>query len=175
MNKAAHLPITYARFADLINELSVLEDLLRWFHNKEVMILDRNRDQLEPIILELIKCCAGYQRSIHAHLEECREWDIFPDAFWADAPRGSHAGKAFTEYPLKNPMPTKLVFLAEEIRRVSQTAETLLRAYQYSGYIGHSPVAIDLLDFLTEIPGQLYDMANHLSRLVASGIPLVTH
>jgi hypothetical protein len=163
--------ITFARFINLIEELSVLEDLLRYFENEEVTNIDRNRDVLEPIIIELIKWCAMYQQGIHMHLEECREWDAFPEAFWRKN-NVQHITSSSERYPWDCKLSTKLDFVAKEIQRVARAAENCLRDYQYSGYIGHQPVAIDLLDELIEMCGQSNDMCNCLDEIIRKNIQL---
>lgn len=164
MENDTHGPITYARFLNLIEELSALEYLLRYFENKEVTSIDQNRNILEPIIVELIKWCAMYQHAIHAHFEECREWDAFPEDFWRES-NTHHSTYSLERYPWGSDLYTKLTFVIEEAQRLARTANKCLEDYQYSGYIDHQPVAIDFLDCLIDIIGQLHDVIYQLIML----------
>ena len=159
MKSNTHELITYARFNNLIGALFGLEDLLRRFLDEEITKNNYNREVLESIIPEQIKMCALHRRGIRAHLEECREWDVFPEEFWNEN-NAEYITSSNGRYPCGSDLITKLTFVNEEIQRVAKIADHCLRDYQYSGYIGHQPVAIDFLDYLIEITAQLYEKMN---------------
>lgn len=166
MKSDTHEPITYARFNNLIKELSVLEDLLRCFENEETMHIEQNIDTLEPIIAELLQYSVMYQRAISAHLEECREWDAFPEEFWT-ANNKQQTISSYTErYPWDGDLFSKVEFVIEAVKRATKLADNCLRDYQYSGYIGHQPVTIDFLDLLIDINGQLHDDMQQMKMLI---------
>lgn len=162
--------ITFAHFINLIEELSALEDLLRYFENEEAMHIERNRDTLEPIIAELLQYSAMYQRAIRAHLEECREWDAFPEEFWMASNKQQTIVSYTERYPWNDALSSKVKFVFEGVNRVKKLADNCLRDYQHSGYIGHQPVAIDFLDCLIDMHGQLYDACNCFNEIIQSNI-----
>ena len=174
MKNITHRPITYARFSNLIEELSSLEDLLRFFNNQEVTNIDRNRNVLEPIIVEQLKWCALHQRGIRAHLEECKVCDAFPEAFWSED-NSQQIISSSEGYPWGSDLYTKLTFVINETQRVARTANDCLRDYQYSGYIDHQPVAIDFLDCLIDMYGQLSDTCNCFDDIIQKNIQLAIH
>lgn len=157
MKNGTREPITYARFINLMEEFSALEDLLCCFLDEEIINNNHNLEVLESIIPEQIKMCALHRRGIRAHLEECREWDVFSEEFWNEN-NAEHITSSPGRYPWGSDLITKLAFVIEGIQRAERIADNCLRDYQNSGYIGHQPVAIDFLDYLIEITAQLYEV-----------------
>ena len=161
-------PITYTRFTNLITEFYILEDLLRYFEENVVKNIDRNRNILEPIIIKQIKFCNRYQQGIRAHLEECKEWDSFPEEFWDETNTEQHSTSPSkrTIFPLNSDLSTNLDFIVQAIRHTMEIEDKCLKDYQYSGYIDHQPVSIDFLDFLIDTYGQLYDTHLYLNKIL---------
>lgn len=163
--------ITYARFINLMEAFSALEDLLCCFLDEEIINNNHNLEVLESIIPEQIKMCALHRRGIRAHLEECREWDVFPEEFWNEN-NTEYITSSNGRYPCGSDLSTKLTFVIEETQRVTRTANDCLRDYQYSGYIDHQPVAIDFLDCLIDVNGQLSDTCNCFDDIIQKNIQL---
>jgi len=165
MKNGTREPITYARFINLMEAFSALEDLLCCFLDEEITKNNHNLEVLESIIPEQIKMCALHRRGIRAHLEECREWDVFPEEFWNEN-NAELITSSNGRYPCGSDLITKLTFVNEEIQRVAKIADHCLRDYQYSGYIGHQPVIIDFLDFLIEICSDYHDIVKQCADLL---------
>lgn len=164
MKNGTREPITYARFINLMEAFSALEDLLCCFLDEEITKNNHNLEVLESIIPEQIKMCALHRREIRAHLEECREWDAFPEEFWNEN-NAEYITSSTGRYPCGSDLITKLAFVTEGFQRAAKIAGNCLRDYQHSGYISHQPVAIDLLDTLIEINSDFTYLNDNLLNL----------
>ena len=166
MKKQEYEPITCARILSLANELAALEELLRTFEKYIVNVssitpslFPKSSFETELCIVRQQIWCSQNKRGILASLDECKEWDAFPDEFWNghDPQFGCPALAERDICFLNKEFPDALNYVIQEIERISEIADNCLRDYQYSDYIDHQPVAIDFMDYLIEICEQLQE------------------
>lgn len=111
-------------------------------------------------------------------MEECKEWDAFPEAFWNETHILQYQAdpSKLEVFPLEGKFSSKLTYIVHEIQRVIKIEDKCVKDYQYSGYIDHQPVAIDFLDYLIDIYGELYDAAANFNKILHdSSIQLSIH
>ena len=82
MNNNTNEPISCARINNLMTEIDSLVDLIFSCEASIICNSDENLETLVPIIANLREYCLECQRGLRFHLEECKEWDVFPDIFW---------------------------------------------------------------------------------------------
>jgi hypothetical protein len=172
-----HRPITATRFMHLITTFSSLREVLLTFGR----YLNRLEDTNDPFVpndldsyVEFRACiirqalwCGRYLKGISLSLEECQEWETFPDIFWdCDITLPSTSAPEISAVPFEDKFPSVKKYVIQEIERAENLTAEIMADYAYSGYIDHQPVAIDFFDYLIDIRQELYDSAQLLREIV---------
>lgn len=166
----------YSSFMHLVSNFSVLERELESFGAYLLCLRDNNTQpstyktdtllKLQKIIIRQKIWCSRYQTGIPSHLEECREWNVFPDSFWDEVGTQQNLPDSCHSFSSGNHFSSALHSILQNLELMSEATDKCLTNYQYSGYIDHQPVAIDLLDYLIDIYGQLQDTIKQVQMIV---------
>lgn len=168
--------ITYSSFKHLTASFSTLENELETFVLYLTSLIDQQTpasvyetDKLITLRKHILRqkiWCARYQKGIPAYLKDCREWETFPDLFWTNVNIQQGNPKVSHNYVSDNSLSCALHSVLQAIEHAADITDKCLTDYQYSGYIDHQPVAIDLLDYLIDIVGQLQDTVKQVQMIV---------
>ena len=167
--------ITYSSFMHLTAAFSTLENELETFVLYLTSLIDQQTpasvyetDKLITLRKHILRqkiWCARYQKGIPAYLEECREWETFPDSFWKNINVQQNDPVISHNYVVDSNLSSALHSVLQTIEHTAKTAHECLCNYQHYGYIDHQPVAIDLLDYLIDIVGQLQDTVKQVQMI----------